>query len=456
PAHDEEEYIGRAIRSVLGQDTSGVEILVVDDHSTDRTASIARSFPGVRVVSNPGRGVVDALNHGLDTALGDIVVRLDADDVSLAGGVKHLAAALDLHPAASLAVGRAVFVDRAGNRIAEYGIVPDRSSMRVVSMAIDPIVHSAVGTSTDGRSSGPDSSRSVVPSGVAPPDPGGTPTPSRCADWSSTGSVGTGRRSCSRRRSSSSAPDPTSPSRARSERGRGSDDDGPVVGEPVMSKLLSPTTPTLAERVTEPTRTYRIAKRTFDLVVGVVVAVFAMPVAVVTSLAIVATSRGPVLYTQTRIGRCGRPFTILKFRTMRRGTHEAVVGDPTSRMLYIANGYKLRPDDHRITSVGRVLRKTSLDELPQVLNVIAGHMSIVGVRPLVAEELAERDPYDQALYRSLRPGMTGLWQVTGRSSVAHVDRRALDREYVERAGVLTDVMILLRTPLAVLRTVDAH
>ncbi|MFZ9042761.1 MAG: sugar transferase, partial [Ilumatobacteraceae bacterium] len=189
---------------------------------------------------------------------------------------------------------------------------------------------------------------------------------------------------------------------------------------------------------------------------GVVVAVFAMPVAVVASLAIVATSRGPVLYTQTRIGRCGRPFTILKFRTMRRGTHEAVVGDPTSRMLYIANGYKLRPDDHRITSVGRVLRKTSLDELPQVLNVIAGHMSIVGVRPLVAEELAERDPYDQALYRSLRPGMTGLWQVTGRSSVAHVDRRALDREYVERAGVLTDVMILLRTPLAVLRTVDAH
>ncbi|MGA1074648.1 MAG: sugar transferase [Ilumatobacteraceae bacterium] len=223
-----------------------------------------------------------------------------------------------------------------------------------------------------------------------------------------------------------------------------------------MSKLLPPTAPTLADRVTEPTRSYRLAKRTFDLVVGVVVAVFAMPVAVVTSLAIVATSRGPVLYTQTRIGRCGRPFTILKFRTMRRGTHEAVVGDPTSRMLYIANGYKLRPDDHRITSVGRVLRKTSLDELPQVLNVIAGHMSIVGVRPLVAEELAERDPHDQALYRSLRPGMTGLWQVTGRSSVAHVDRRALDREYVERAGVLTDVMILLRTPLAVLRTVDAH
>ncbi|MFZ8998909.1 MAG: glycosyltransferase, partial [Ilumatobacteraceae bacterium] len=144
PAHDEEEYIGRAIRSVLDQDTSGVEILVVDDHSTDRTASIARSFPGVRVVSNPGRGVVDALNHGLDTALGDIVVRLDADDVSLAGGVKNLAAALDLHPAASLAVGRAVFVDRAGNRIAEHGIVPDRASMRVVSMAINPIVHSAV------------------------------------------------------------------------------------------------------------------------------------------------------------------------------------------------------------------------------------------------------------------------------------------------------------------------
>lgn len=205
-----------------------------------------------------------------------------------------------------------------------------------------------------------------------------------------------------------------------------------------------------------PSRPYRMMKRAVDITLGIVGASICAPLVLVIAPAIAATSRGPVLFTQERIGRDGRPFTLLKFRTMLDGTHDDVLRDPSDRSKYVANGYKLRPDDHRITRVGRLLRKTSLDELPQLLNVIAGHMSIVGLRPLVADELADRPLYDQALYRRLRPGMTGLWQVAGRSSVEDADRLALDREYAERAGVMLDTIILLRTPRAVLRTVDTH
>ncbi len=169
-----------------------------------------------------------------------------------------------------------------------------------------------------------------------------------------------------------------------------------------------------------------------------------------------ATSRGPVLFNQQRVGRNGELFTVYKFRSMRDGTHHEVLGDAVARQAYHDNDFKLPPDDPRITTIGRLLRKTSLDELPQLVNVLMGDMSIVGIRPLLADELALRPEYDQQLYRTMRPGMTGLWQVEGRSTVQKTDRLHLDRRYVEEWSVWGDVKIAVRTPLALLRIHHAH
>ncbi len=199
-----------------------------------------------------------------------------------------------------------------------------------------------------------------------------------------------------------------------------------------------------------------VAKREIDVFVGFLTLVVLSPLIVVAAVAVKVTSAGPVLYRQQRVGRGGKRFEVVKFRTMRVGTHEEVLADPTSRAAYESNGWKLERDDPRITRVGRWLRKSSLDELPQLLNVLVGDMSLVGVRPLLAEELERRPAYDQQLYSSMRPGMTGLWQVEGRSALDDVDRLELDRSYVERWSLLGDVVLLARTPVAVLQVSQAH
>lgn len=200
----------------------------------------------------------------------------------------------------------------------------------------------------------------------------------------------------------------------------------------------------------------RFGKRTFDILFALVGIVLAVPVFLVVALLIKLASSGPVFFTQRRIGRDGREFTMIKFRTMLPGTHDATISDPIERQRYVDRGYKLAADDDRITGIGRFLRKTSLDELPQLLNVLAGQMSIVGNRPLVRDEYAARPAVDRELYASLRPGLTGLWQVTGRSSLATTTRLELDRKYVESCSLWVDARILLKTPIALLRVRHAH
>jgi lipopolysaccharide/colanic/teichoic acid biosynthesis glycosyltransferase len=198
------------------------------------------------------------------------------------------------------------------------------------------------------------------------------------------------------------------------------------------------------------------AKRLIDVTVGMLALVVSSPLIVVVAIYVAATSAGPVFYRQQRVGRGGTLFEVVKFRTMRVGTHEEILADPLTRAAYESNGWKLDRDDPRITRVGRWLRRTSLDELPQLLNVLAGDMSLVGVRPILAEELAQRPIYDQQLYSSMRPGMTGLWQVGGRSTLDDVDRFELDRRYVECWSLWGDVVLLARTPAAVLQVAQAH
>jgi exopolysaccharide biosynthesis polyprenyl glycosylphosphotransferase len=189
------------------------------------------------------------------------------------------------------------------------------------------------------------------------------------------------------------------------------------------------------------------AKRTFDVLFSVGLIIVLSPVLVAVAIAVKVTSAGPVFYRQERIGRGGEPFGMLKFRSM--------VPDADSHLqaLLAAQGRDGKPlfkvkDDPRVTPVGRLLRKYSLDELPQLFNVVVGDMSIVGPRPQRPAEVAL---YDRAANRRLivQPGMTGLWQVSGRSSLSWDDAVRLDLYYVENWSLVGDLAILMRTFRAV-------
>lgn len=207
--------------------------------------------------------------------------------------------------------------------------------------------------------------------------------------------------------------------------------------------------------ITELRRRDLILRRAFDLTVGSVMLVATVPVMVVVAVLIRLTSRGPVLFRHGRVGRGGELFEVLKFRTMRHGTHDELHAEADKHAEYVRNDFKLPSDSDSITRVGRVLRKLSLDELPQLLNVLKGDMSVVGIRPLVPPELLLRPLADQLRYCQLRPGITGLWQVSGRSTVTTEDRYELDRRYLTTWRPRHDVAILLRTTIALLRTHQA-
>lgn len=141
---------------------------------------------------------------------------------------------------------------------------------------------------------------------------------------------------------------------------------------------------------------------------------------------------------------------MLKFRTMHMDSEQRLQSDPALRDLFLQGGHKIPCRlDPRVTAVGRVLRRLSLDELPQLLNVLSGHMSVVGPRPVERSQLVRDYGEFEPMYIALRPGLTGLWQVSGRSTVAFPERAHLDHHYVQTCGPWIDAKIILRTPLVV-------
>lgn len=195
-------------------------------------------------------------------------------------------------------------------------------------------------------------------------------------------------------------------------------------------------------------RTQAAAKRTTDVVLAVLGVVVLSPVFLVISLSILATEGRPILYRHVRIGREGRPFTMYKFRTMSVGadklhTSLSAQNDRSGPLLKINN-------DPRVTTIGRILRRTSLDELPQLFNVIGGTMSLVGPRPALPSEV-EHFSAEVRVRESVPQGITGLWQVDGRSSPDFETYSNLDLAYVKNQSFLTDLLIILRTPGAILR-----
>jgi exopolysaccharide production protein ExoY len=204
-------------------------------------------------------------------------------------------------------------------------------------------------------------------------------------------------------------------------------------------------------RVVAPSRVFVAVKRAMDIVGSLLLLVVSAPVLLVLGLAALVTSGRPVLYRQQRVGRGGREFEILKLRSMNTNADHHLRVVPELESAYLAGGYKLpSEDDPRITRLGRFMRRFDLDELPQIWNVLRGDMSLIGPRPVPERELLLYGP-DRVFYESVRPGITGLWQVSGRNEVSYPERVALDVEYVERLSIRSDIRILLRTPATVFR-----
>lgn len=194
-------------------------------------------------------------------------------------------------------------------------------------------------------------------------------------------------------------------------------------------------------------------------------ALLCLPFCVLIALVVKATSKGPVLFRQQRVGQYGKQFTFLKFRSMYvdndHSVHKQFVTQMITRELDGARSeknqgvYKLT-SDKRITRVGRFLRRTSLDELPQFINVLRGDMSLVGPRPPIPYELAAYQTWHRRRLLEVKPGITGLWQVTGRSTVDFDEMVRLDLRYATSWTPWLDLRILLRTPLAVIKGSGAY
>ncbi|WP_232495480.1 sugar transferase [Novosphingobium kaempferiae] len=196
---------------------------------------------------------------------------------------------------------------------------------------------------------------------------------------------------------------------------------------------------------------HSVTGRVFDVAISLLAILIFLPFLVLTTLAIKLSAPGPVLFVQSRIGRDGKPFPCLKFRTMVVNSQdvltELLAQSPDARAEW-ERDQKLR-NDPRITGIGSILRKSSLDELPQLFNILAGHMSVVGPRPIIETEII-RYGSRFAAYCSVRPGLTGLWQVSGRNEIAYDTRIRLDARYALRKSTLYDIGICLRTVPAVL------
>jgi len=204
---------------------------------------------------------------------------------------------------------------------------------------------------------------------------------------------------------------------------------------------------------------YNFIKRILDITMSIILLVLFSPVIVITSIAIKLDSDGPILAdTPRRVGRGGRLFRMYKFRSMVKNAHDALIADPEFKKLYEEykkSGYKLR-NDPRITRVGRFIRKYSVDEVPQFLNVLRGEMSIVGPRAYYPDELQEQQkqyPYTKNAVKivlSVKPGITGVWQTSGRSQINFDKRIELDASYASKKSILYDFWIIFKTPFAML------
>lgn len=204
---------------------------------------------------------------------------------------------------------------------------------------------------------------------------------------------------------------------------------------------------------------YSILKRLMDIFLAILAGIIFAPIALITAIAIKLESPGPILAdTPERVGCNDKSFKLYKFRSMITGAHDLLRSDPKFKKLYEEykrSSYKLH-EDPRVTKVGKFIRRHSIDEIPQLLNIIKGEMSLVGPRPYYPDELIEqqkRYPQTKNLVTevlSIKPGLTGTWQVSGRSTINFDKRIAMDAEYARQKSIFYDIVILLKSPWAMI------
>ena len=194
---------------------------------------------------------------------------------------------------------------------------------------------------------------------------------------------------------------------------------------------------------------YRIAKRAMDILLAGVGTVIAAPFILLIILAIKLDSKGPAFYVHNRIGKNGKPLRLYKFRSMYINADQLFQQFTPEQKAEWQENFKLR-EDPRITRVGSFLRRSSLDELPQLLNILQGNLSVVGPRPVVAEELEKYGP-NKERFLSVTPGLTGYWQAFTRSDGTYEDRMAMELYYVDHANLWWDIKIILATVGSVLK-----
>ena len=220
----------------------------------------------------------------------------------------------------------------------------------------------------------------------------------------------------------------------------------------IVKTIKKPTAKSVTKRTDYYADHYaRWGKRVFDIVFASIILTVFFPLYLAIALLVLISSRGSIFYIHPRVGLNGQQFNCVKFRTMYRGAEQALEDHlnscPISRAEYEAF-FKLKQDP-RITKIGKILRATSLDELPQFWNVLVGDMSVVGPRPLVQDELVK---YGTAIARvlSVRPGIAGLWQVSGRNDIPYAKRVVMDASYVRRMSLGLDIWLIFKTILVVI------
>ena len=188
---------------------------------------------------------------------------------------------------------------------------------------------------------------------------------------------------------------------------------------------------------------YRIIKRAFDFIVALIASVITIPVFLLIAIAIKVDSRGPVFFVHHRVGKEGKPLSLLKFRTMVVGAEEMIKNFNPEQEKEWQENFKLE-NDPRITRIGKFLRKTSLDELPQLYNILIGNLSFVGPRP-VTKEKKKKYGENKVKVLSVSPGLTGWWACNGRSNIDYEERMKLELYYVDHASLSLDIKILFKT-----------
>ena len=196
-------------------------------------------------------------------------------------------------------------------------------------------------------------------------------------------------------------------------------------------------------------KTYDFVKRIIDIIISSIGLIICLPIFIIIALLIKIDSKGPVFFKHKRIGKHGKKLEIYKFRTMIDNAEEAMKYFTEEQKKEFKENFKLE-NDPRVTRIGKILRKTSLDELPQIINILKGEMSIIGPRPVVKNEL-EKYGKNQERFLSVAPGLTGYWAANGRSDVSYEERMALELYYVDNRSLLLDLKIFLKTIGSVLR-----